>query len=155
MATERATEVATEMAGKLTTAIANAQKKQALGFLPDNARWRLLRSHIQNHGRFMLAIVWGNCTPDYLATAPEEEIQRRISIMNSQSHNDFVAQLQRSANAPDPSNLNNINRLWAQSGRASEDAEVMRRAADKRTERQIRLPPWANNALSGNNNQTP
>lgn len=93
----------TELVEKLTTAIANAQRKQALGFLPDNARWRLLRSLVQNNHRFMLAMVWGNCTPDYLATAPEEEIQHRISIMNSQSQDDFIAQLRRSADTPDPS----------------------------------------------------
>ncbi|KAH6610691.1 hypothetical protein Trco_000711 [Trichoderma cornu-damae] len=84
-------------------AISNAQRKQAMGFLPDNARWRLLLGLIQSHHRFVLAMVWGNCTPDYLASAPEEEIQNRISIMNSQSEGDFVAQLQRSANTPDPS----------------------------------------------------
>ncbi|KAL7789937.1 P-loop containing nucleoside triphosphate hydrolase protein [Trichoderma ceciliae] len=144
-----------ELAAKLTTAIAIAQRKQALGFLPDNARWRLLLRHIKNHPRFMLAIVWGNCTPDYLASAPEEEIQNRISVMNCQSQEDFAAQLRRSANTPDPSNLNNINRPWMQSFRASEDAQVMRRAADKRTERRFRLPPWANNALSENNSQPP
>ncbi|KAL6852076.1 hypothetical protein J3F83DRAFT_573121 [Trichoderma novae-zelandiae] len=91
------------LAEKVTTTIAMAQRKQAQGFLPDNARWRLLLGHIQKHPRFVLAILWGNCTPDYLVTAPEEEIERRISVMNSQSPVAFMSQLKRSTAPPDPS----------------------------------------------------
>ncbi|KAL7909574.1 P-loop containing nucleoside triphosphate hydrolase protein [Trichoderma velutinum] len=138
---------ATDLARKLTEAITMAQKAQGHGFLPDNARWRFLLGHIKNHRRFMLAIVFGNCTATYLATAPEEEIQNRIAIMNDQSEKDFLAQLGRVYETPDPSNLNNIHRPMPQSARATEDAQVMRRAADKRTERRFRLPQRANNAL--------
>lgn len=92
-----------DLAGKITTAIAAEQRKQALGFLPDDARWRLLLNYIRNNPRFMLAIVWGNCTPDYLASAPEDEMHKRILTMNRQSHEDFAAQLRRSANEADPS----------------------------------------------------
>ncbi|KAK4069944.1 uncharacterized protein Triagg1_6739 [Trichoderma aggressivum f. europaeum] len=94
---------ATNLAGKLTEGIAMAQKAQGHGFLPDDARWRFLLSHIKNHRRFMLAIALGHCTPTYLATAPEEEIQNRIGIMNGHSEKDFLAQLRRVSEAPDPS----------------------------------------------------
>lgn len=93
----------TELAEKITVGIADALKKQASGFLPDNSRWRLLVNLIGEHNRLVLAIIWGNCTPDYLATAPDKEIYSRISLMNSQPWDDFVAQLRRSASAPDPS----------------------------------------------------
>ncbi|KAL6908803.1 hypothetical protein GGI43DRAFT_393693 [Trichoderma evansii] len=146
----------TELAEKITVGIADALKKQAEGFVPDNLRWRLLVNLIGEYNRLMLAIIWGNCTPDYLATAPEKEIRNRITLMNSQPLDDFDAQLRRSASAPDPSNLNsNINRPWAQSVRANEDAEAMRQTAHNRTERRFRLPPWTNNALSKSNSQTP
>ncbi|KAF3075334.1 hypothetical protein CFAM422_002206 [Trichoderma lentiforme] len=141
------------VARMLTEGITVAQKAQGHGFLPDDARWRLLLNHIRNNRRFMLAIVLGHCTPTYLATAPEEEIQNRIAIMNGHSEKDFLAQLRRVFETPDPSNLNNIHRPMPHSARATEDAQVMRRAADKRTERRFRLPQWANNALHQPNSQ--
>ncbi|KAH0527951.1 hypothetical protein TsFJ059_002869 [Trichoderma semiorbis] len=142
-----------DVARMLTEGITMAQKAQGHGFLPDDARWRLLLSHIRNNRRFMLAIVLGHCTPTYLATAPEEEIQNRIAIMNGHSEKDFLAQLRRVLETPDPSNLNKIHRPVPHSARATEDAQVMRRAADKRTERRFRLPQWANNALHQPNGQ--
>lgn len=92
-----------DVARMLTEGITMAQKEQGHGFLPDDARWRLLLSHIRNNRRFMLAIVLGHCTPTYLATAPEEEIQNRIAIMNGHSEKDFLAQLRRVFETPDPS----------------------------------------------------
>lgn len=94
---------ATDLARKLTGGITMAQKAQGHGFLPDNARWRFLLNNIKNHRRFMLAIALGNCTATYLATAPEEEIQNRIAIMNSHSEKDFLAHLRRVLETPDPS----------------------------------------------------
>ncbi|KAM0515209.1 hypothetical protein ACHAPE_006165 [Trichoderma viride] len=135
---------AAELAERVTVGISEALQKQAWGFLPDNYRWRLLVTLVREHDRLVPAIMWGNCTPDYLATAPEKELQDRILLMNSQAQGDFVAQLQRSASAPDPS-----------SPRASEDAEAMRQTAHNRTERSFRLPSWANDALSKSNSQTP
>ncbi|EHK41190.1 hypothetical protein TRIATDRAFT_321436 [Trichoderma atroviride IMI 206040] len=147
---------AAELAERVTVGISEALKKQAWGFLPDNHRWRLLVSLIREHDRLVPAIIWGNYTPEYLATAPEKELQDRILLMNSQTQGDFNTQLQRSASAPDPSNLHdNINRPISQSPRASEDAEAMRQTAHNRTERSFRLPPWANDALSKSNTQTP
>ncbi|UKZ77760.1 hypothetical protein TrVFT333_005486 [Trichoderma virens FT-333] len=140
---------AANVARKLIEGITVAQRVQGRGFLPDNARWRSLLGHIQRHHRFMLSIAWGNCTPLYLATAPDEEIQNRIAIMNSQSEDDFSTQLRRTLETPDPSNLNNIDRPVPQSARATEDVQVMRRAADKRTNHPFQpLPTWANTALS-------
>ncbi|EHK16687.1 uncharacterized protein TRIVIDRAFT_112213, partial [Trichoderma virens Gv29-8] len=140
---------AANVARKLIEGITVAQRVQGRGFLPDNARWRSLLGHIQRHHRFMLSIAWGNCTPLYLATAPDEEIQNRIAIMNSQSEDDFLTQLRRTLETPDPSNLNNIDRPVPQSARATEDVQVMRRAADKRTNHCFQpLPTWANTALS-------
>ncbi|PTB64340.1 hypothetical protein BBK36DRAFT_1179123 [Trichoderma citrinoviride] len=137
------------LAERVTAAIAEAQRKQAMGFLPDNARWRLLLSHIQKHPRFVLAILMGNCTPDYLVSAPDDEIETRISVMNDESEVSFSCRLKRSTAPPDPSNLNNINRPLSQSSpRASEDVQVMRRAAEKRSDRRFRLPAWGYDALS-------
>lgn len=93
----------TELAEQITVSVADALKKQALGFLQDNIRWRLLLNLVREHHRLVLAIMCGNCTPDYLATAPDREIHDRISLMNSQLEDDFEAQLRRSASAPDPS----------------------------------------------------
>ncbi|KAL6692633.1 hypothetical protein J3F84DRAFT_383417 [Trichoderma pleuroticola] len=94
---------ATDLARKLTEGIAMAQKAQGHGFLPDDARWRFLLNHIKIHHRFMLAIALGRCTATYLATAPEDEIQNRIAIMNGHSEKDFLAQLSRVFETPDPS----------------------------------------------------
>ncbi|TFB06097.1 Protein CHROMATIN REMODELING 20 [Trichoderma ghanense] len=136
-------------AERVTAEIALAQRRQALGFLPDNARWRLLLSHIQKHPRFVLAILLRNCTPEYLVSAPEDEIETRISVMNDESEVSFLRRLKRCTAPPDPSNLNNINRPLSQSSaRASEDVQVMRRAAEKRTDRRFRLPAWGYDALS-------
>ncbi|UKZ88291.1 uncharacterized protein TrAFT101_004053 [Trichoderma asperellum] len=146
----------TELAEKITVGVADALKEQAKGFVPDNLRWRLLLNLVREHHRLVLAIMWGNCSPEYLATAPDKEIHNRISLMNSQPQDDFDAQLRRSASAPDPSNLHsNINRPSARSAQANEDAEAMRQTVHNRTERNFRLPPWANNALSKSNSQTP
>ncbi|KAH0499040.1 hypothetical protein TgHK011_006257 [Trichoderma gracile] len=147
------------LAKQFTTDIAVAQKKQAKGFLPDNARWRLLLSHLQRHPRFVLAILMKNFTPDYLASAPDDELETRISVMNDESEVSFSRRLKRCTAPPDPSNLNNIHRpLLQYSARASEDVQVMRRAADKRNERRFRLPAWGYDALSRlngpNQNQT-
>ncbi|KAM0459478.1 hypothetical protein ACHAPV_005666 [Trichoderma viride] len=141
-----------ELAERVTVGISKALKNQAWGFLPDNYRWRLLVNLVREHNRLVPAIMWGNYTPHYLATAPEKELQDRILLMNSQAQGDFNTQLQRSASAPDPSNLHdNINRPISQSPRASEDAEAMRQTAHNRTERNFQLPPWANDALSKSN----
>lgn len=94
---------AAELAERVTVGISEALQEQAWGFLPDNYRWRLLANLVREHDRLVPAIMWGNCMPDYLATAPEKELQDRILLMNSQAQGDFVAQLQRSARAPDPS----------------------------------------------------
>lgn len=93
----------TELAEKITVGVADALKEQAMGFVPDNLRWRLLLNLVREHHRFVLAIMWGNCSPVYLATAPDKEIHNRVSLMNSQPQDDFDAQLRRSASAPDPS----------------------------------------------------
>ncbi|KAL7950486.1 P-loop containing nucleoside triphosphate hydrolase protein [Trichoderma barbatum] len=145
--------IATNMARNITVRITTAQREQGHGFLPDDARWRLLLSHIQNHHRFMLAIIWSNCTPAYLATAPEEEIQNRIAIMNNQSEDDFLNQLRRTFQTPDPSNLNNIHRTVPQSARAADDAQVMRQAAEKR-ERFKPLPKWGRDEMSKRSGQS-
>lgn len=94
---------AAELAERVTVGISKALQKQAWGFLPDNYRWRLLVNLVREHHRLVPAIMWGNCTPQYLATAPEKELQDRILLMNSQAQGDFNTQLQRSASAPDPS----------------------------------------------------
>lgn len=94
---------AAELAERVTVGISEALKNQALGFLPDNHRWRLLADLVRAHHRLVLAIIWGNCSPHYLATAPEKELQDRILLMNSQAQGDFNTQLQRSASDPDPS----------------------------------------------------
>ncbi|ETS05564.1 hypothetical protein M419DRAFT_5890 [Trichoderma reesei RUT C-30] len=137
------------LAEQVTAEIAMAQRRQAMGFLPDNARWRLLLSHIQKHPRFVLAILLRNCTPDYLVSAPDDELEARIAVMNDESEVSFSRRLERCATQPDPSNLDNINRpLLESSARASEDVQVMRRAAEKRTKRRFRLPAWGYDALS-------
>lgn len=92
-----------ELAERVTVGISKALKNQAWGFLPDNYRWRLLVNLVREHNRLVPAIMWGNYTPHYLATAPEKELQDRILLMNSQAQGDFNTQLQRSASAPDPS----------------------------------------------------
>ncbi|KAL6895940.1 hypothetical protein HDV57DRAFT_31353 [Trichoderma longibrachiatum] len=92
-----------KLAKKFTAEIALAQRKQALGFLPDNARWRLLLSHLQKHPRFVPAILLGNYTPEYLASAPDDEIETRISVMNDESEVSFLRRLKRCTDPPDPS----------------------------------------------------
>ncbi|OTA08533.1 hypothetical protein A9Z42_0002320 [Trichoderma parareesei] len=91
------------LAKKHTTDIAIAQRRQAMGFLPDNARWRLLLSHIRKHPRFVLAILLGNCTADYLASAPDDELETRIAVMNDESEVSFSRRLNRCTASPDPS----------------------------------------------------
>lgn len=92
-----------ELAEGVTVGVSDALKKQAWGFLPDNHRWRLLLNLVREHHRLVLAIMWGNYRPEYLATAPEKELRGRILLMNSQTQGDFNAQLRRSASTPDPS----------------------------------------------------
>lgn len=94
---------AAELAERVTVGISEALKNQAWGFLPDNHRWRLLVDLIREHRRLVPAIIWGNCSPLYLATAPEKVLQDKILLMNSQAQGDFNTQLQRSASDPDPS----------------------------------------------------
>jgi hypothetical protein len=92
-----------ELAERVTASISEALKKQASGFLKDNCRWRLLANLVREHQRLVLAILWGNYPPRYLATAPEKELQDRILVMNSHEQGDFEARLRRSASGPDPS----------------------------------------------------
>lgn len=94
---------AAELAERVTVGISEALKFQGRGFPPDNLRWRLLATLVREHHRLVPAIMWGNCSPHYLATAPEKVLQDRILLMNSQAQGDFDAQLQRSASNPDPS----------------------------------------------------
>ncbi|POR34753.1 Protein CHROMATIN REMODELING 20 [Tolypocladium paradoxum] len=148
------------IARNIAAAIDKVRKDSAYGFVLDDHHWRLLDEFLTHEKRFALATVAGHFTASYLALANKQELQRRVAVLNSLSQPAFEAQLASGMKAPDPENANdesknlrNIQRSSAhveiRSRHAIEDMAVMRQAADKRRQRSIELPTWANRALEG------
>ncbi|KAH8737916.1 P-loop containing nucleoside triphosphate hydrolase protein [Ilyonectria robusta] len=140
-------------AKSLTDAICGVRDKLQLGFLPDGRHWKHLEE-LLDHNKVVISLVSGHWTPSYVAGADKKELESRMYAMNGLPEKEISAQGSRRAHSPDPHNLHNIRRRSmptegaSQSPHAKEDMDVMREAADNRKRRGVRLPTWANQALS-------
>ncbi|KAI5465617.1 hypothetical protein BGZ63DRAFT_109542 [Mariannaea sp. PMI_226] len=131
----------------LTDKIDVARKNKGLGFLPDNQRWKELES-LLTHDQFVIALVSGHFTPQWVALADRKDIEGRVEAPDQVQGEMTSAQGSRDSSCPDPHNLQNIERLTAYGGtmsqgrHAREDMEAMREAAENRRRRGMHLGPY-------------
>ncbi|KAF4461178.1 DNA repair rhp54 [Fusarium albosuccineum] len=139
-----------EIARALTDRVDEIRKEKSFGFLPDTQHWKHL-DELLSHDKFVIAIIAGHLSAEYMALAHKQDLEGRIQTINGLEEMDIPAQARRRINSPDPNNLLNIQRRSLQRGDARplarDDEKVMREAMDKRKSRAFRLPPWANQAL--------
>ncbi|KAL3589181.1 hypothetical protein FPOAC2_11342 [Fusarium poae] len=137
-----------EDAKALTTRIDRIRKEGRYGLLPDMGHWKLLKELI-SHEKFVIAIISGYISPEYVAQATSEELEERLKLIRGFEEDEIFALARQKAN--DPDNLQNIGRHNSHEGekqsKATDDLKVMREAMDNRRNRAVRLPSWANEAL--------
>ncbi|KAF4457560.1 hypothetical protein F53441_610 [Fusarium austroafricanum] len=136
-----------EIAKSLTALVNQIRKKDEFGLLPDTRHWKVL-NRLVLHEKFVIALISGYLSPEYVATTEEEVLEKRVETINELDEMEISARAQEKANSPDP---NNIRRRSSHHGekrsRATDDIKVMREAMDNRRNRAFRLPPWANKAF--------
>ncbi|KAH6978707.1 hypothetical protein EDB82DRAFT_430865 [Fusarium venenatum] len=137
-----------EDARALTTRIDRIRKEAQYGLLPDMRHWKLLKEFI-SHENFVIAIISGYISPEYVAQAAAEELEERLKPIRGLEEDKIFSIARDRAN--DPDNLQNIGRHNSHQGekrsKATDDLKVMREAMDNRRNRAVRLPSWANEAL--------
>ncbi|KFA68766.1 hypothetical protein S40285_01191 [Stachybotrys chlorohalonatus IBT 40285] len=145
------------IANTLTLAIDQVRKEHSFGFLHDNQHWKFLHK-LLNHDRFVVGMVAGHLTPRFLGLADKTEMDRRIEVLEGLSEIEFRTHLGKGAREPEPLNLENIDKSDGHSSSQAkrslrqDDLKVMQEAAEKRKYRSsVRLPGWANEALSAPN----
>ncbi|PFH60599.1 hypothetical protein XA68_10655 [Ophiocordyceps unilateralis] len=91
------------LAKSVTTAIDRFRKEQTQGFPLDDQHWRLLRGFLLSP-RFALSVVSGHLSPSFLGRADQAELERRVTVLNTLSEEEFNKQMSASwGRAPDPS----------------------------------------------------
>ncbi|KAH8176221.1 type III restriction enzyme, res subunit domain-containing protein [Sarocladium implicatum] len=130
------------------------RRQKGLGFLPDDAQWRALKSQLTSP-RFTAAAAFRRLTPRWLALAEPGDIVARTRVLDEMSELEFVRFLEERGHPSDPTNIDNIRRpANSDEGginrrtHANEDMKAMREAADKRRRSTAQLPGWAHSALS-------
>lgn len=90
-----------EIAKSLTTKLDHIRKKGAFGLLPDKRRWKVLNGFLL-HEKFVIAIISGHLSPEYVAMATEKELEGRIETINGLEETAIPARAQEKVDSPDP-----------------------------------------------------
>ncbi|KAF0645922.1 hypothetical protein FPSE5266_01112 [Fusarium pseudograminearum] len=139
-----------EDARALTTRIDRIREEGRYGLLPDIQQWNMLDEFISRQ-KFVIAIISGYISPEYVAQATAEDLEKRFEAISGFNEAEIFAKAREKAKDPDPINLQNIGRHNShqdeERSKATDDMKVMREAMDNRRSRAVRLPTWANEAL--------
>ncbi|SCB65225.1 unnamed protein product [Fusarium graminearum] len=139
-----------EDARALTTRIDRIREEGRYGLLPDMQQWNMLNEFISRQ-KFVIAIISGYISPEYVAQATAEDLEKRFEAIGGFNEAEIFAKAREKAKDPDPINLQNIGRHNShqdeERSKATNDMKVMREAMDNRRSRAVRLPTWANEAL--------
>ncbi|KAF4968237.1 hypothetical protein FSARC_4328 [Fusarium sarcochroum] len=90
-----------DIARSLTERLNQLRKEGKFGFLPDTKRWKLLNG-LLSHEKFVIAIIAGHLSPEYVALADEKALEERVQIINGLEEMDIPARAHQRANSPDP-----------------------------------------------------
>lgn len=90
-----------EIARALTTRVDRIRKEGQFGILPDTKHWKILNGLI-THEKFVIAIVSGYISPEYVAMAEAKELGERFKTINGLQETEIPVRAQEKANAPDP-----------------------------------------------------
>ncbi|WZH44652.1 uncharacterized protein QYS62_005678 [Fusarium acuminatum] len=90
-----------EIAKSLTAKLDHIRKEGAFGLLPDKRRWKVLNGFL-SHEKFVIAIISGHLSPEYVAMATEKELEGRIETINGLEETAIPARAQEKVNSPDP-----------------------------------------------------
>ena len=85
----------------LTTRRAELRKEGKIGFLPDTQRWKFLNG-LLSHEKFVIAVIAGYLSPDFVALASEKALEERVQIINGLEETEISARAHQRANSPDP-----------------------------------------------------
>ena len=77
------------------------RRAKGLGFLPDDAQWRNLKSYL-NSPRFTAAAALKRLTANWLAFAEPEDMQARTRVLEEMTEDEFVRFLEIKGRAADP-----------------------------------------------------
>jgi hypothetical protein len=86
------------------------RRQKGLGFLPDDAQWRALKSQLTSP-RFTAAAAFRRLTPRWLALAEPGDIVARTRVLDEMSELEFVRFLEERGHPSDPT-VRSI-RQWA------------------------------------------
>ncbi|RGP63723.1 DNA repair rhp54 [Fusarium longipes] len=90
-----------EDARALTTRIDRIRKEGQYGLLPDTRHWRVLNEFI-SHDKFVIAIISGYISPEYVAQATAEELKERFKTISGFDETQILSLAREKANDPDP-----------------------------------------------------
>ncbi|KAJ4268644.1 hypothetical protein NW762_002711 [Fusarium torreyae] len=90
-----------DIARSLTTRLDQLRKEGKFGFLPDTQRWKFLNG-LLSHEKFVIAIIAGYLSPEFVALANEKALEERVQIINGLEETDIPARAHQRANSPDP-----------------------------------------------------
>lgn len=90
-----------EIAKSLTAKLDHIRKEGVFGLLPDKRRWKVLNGFL-SHEKFVIAIISGHLSAEYVALANEKELERRIETINGLEETAIPARAHEKANSPDP-----------------------------------------------------
>ncbi|KAM5351383.1 hypothetical protein ACJ41O_004106 [Fusarium nematophilum] len=90
-----------QMARDLTEKVHAVRKGGAFGALPDTQHWKHL-DELLVHDKFVIAIIAGRLSSEYVALAEKDELGKRIQTINGLEEGDISVLADRRINAPDP-----------------------------------------------------
>ncbi|KAM0221754.1 hypothetical protein ACHAPA_001047 [Fusarium lateritium] len=90
-----------EIAKSLTAKLDHIRKEGAFGLLPDKRRWKVLNEFL-SHEKFVIAIISGHLSAEYVALASEKELQGRLETINGLEETAIPARAHEKVNSPDP-----------------------------------------------------
>ncbi|KAF5000683.1 hypothetical protein FGRMN_1616 [Fusarium graminum] len=90
-----------EIAKSLTVRLDQIRKEGEFGLLPDKRRWKVLNGFL-SHEKFVIAIISGYLSPDYVALADEKELEGRIETIDGLEETAIPARAREKLNSPDP-----------------------------------------------------
>jgi hypothetical protein len=90
-----------EDARALTTRVDRIRKEGQYGLLPDTRHWKILNGFI-SHEKFVIAIISGYISPEYVAQATAEELEKRLELISGFKETEIFALAREKANDPDP-----------------------------------------------------
>ncbi|KAF4984687.1 hypothetical protein FZEAL_172 [Fusarium zealandicum] len=90
-----------QLARAVTDTVDSLRKERSFGFLPDTQHWKHLYE-LLGYDKFVISIIAGHLSAEYVALASKEELEKRIQTINGLDESDIPAQGHRRLTLPDP-----------------------------------------------------